>query len=78
MTRFIKIALCLGLLMFSCACAYRYYLGIHGPSVKAFPDIHENVSIDQDCLNCHHPDQAPEGPASPHPHFTGCLKCHND
>jgi ribulose-5-phosphate 4-epimerase/fuculose-1-phosphate aldolase len=30
------------------------------------------------CLGCHHPDSAPAGPATPHPHFTGCLKCHND
>jgi len=74
----VKIALCACLLMFSCACAYRYYLGMHGPSMRAYPDIHENVSEDKDCLGCHHPDEASEAPATTHPDFAGCLKCHND
>lgn len=78
MRRVVKIVLCAGLLMFSCACAYRYYLGMHGPSVRAFPDFHGNVSADQDCLGCHSPGDASGAPATSHPQFTGCLKCHND
>jgi len=65
------------LVLFS-GCAYRYYLGLHGSSIKAFPDIHEGVTEDQDCLNCHHPDRNPTASPTSHPHFTGCLKCHND
>lgn len=59
-------------------CAYRYYLGLHGPSIKKAPDIHEGITEDKDCLSCHHPDRDPEGPPTTHPQFTGCLKCHND
>ena len=59
-------------------CTYRYYLGLHGSSVKAFPYIHQGVTEDQDCLDCHHPDRNPTGPPTSHPKFTGCLKCHND
>lgn len=78
MTRFMKVVICCGILVFSCACAYRHYLGMHGASIKAFPEIHQNTTTDQDCLSCHAPDQADEGQATSHPHFTGCLKCHND
>jgi hypothetical protein len=35
------------------------------------------VTRDDQCLECHHPDHA-QGPPTPHPDFTGCLKCHND
>ena len=59
-------------------CAYQHYMGMHGPSVKAFPEIHQGVTEDQDCLSCHHPDRNPTGPPTSHPQFTGCLKCHND
>ena len=59
-------------------CAYRHYMGVHGPSIRAFPDNHEGVTEDKDCLKCHHPEKNPEGPPTNHPHFTGCLKCHND
>lgn len=59
-------------------CAYRYYLGMHGPSIKAFPEVHAGVTEDQECLECHHPDKDPTGPVTTHPNFTGCLKCHND
>jgi hypothetical protein len=59
-------------------CAYRYYLGFHGPSIKLHPDEHESVFQDKECLECHDPKNDPEGPPTPHPHFTGCLKCHND
>ena len=58
-------------------CAYRHYLGLHGPSIKAHPEIHANVTKDSDCLGCHHPDRNPSGPPTSHPQFKGCLKCHN-
>ena len=74
---FFKIVLILIIIGFS-GCAYRYYLGMHGPSIKAFPDIHEGVTEDYECLECHHPDKDPEGTPTTHPNFTGCLKCHND
>lgn len=60
------------------ACAHRYYLGMHGPSIKAFADIHQGVAQDAECLGCHGPGKESEGPATTHPKFTGCLKCHND
>lgn len=60
-------------------CAYRYYLGMHGPSIRRYPEIHAGVSGDDDaCLECHHPERDPSGPPTTHPDFTGCLKCHND
>ena len=46
--------------------------------MKAFSDIHKGVTEDKECLKCHHPEMNPEGPPTNHPHFTGCLKCHND
>lgn len=70
------IGLCLLLLI--AGCAHRYYLGMHGPSIRRYPEIHANVATDQECLECHHPDHNPTGPPTSHPHFTGCLKCHND
>lgn len=54
-----------------------YYLGMHGPSIRQFPDIHAGISEDAECLECHHPDH-PVGPPTSHPEFVGCLKCHND
>ena len=54
------------------------YLGFHGKSIKLYPDVHGDVAKDAECLECHLPDKDPEGPATPHPGFTGCLKCHND
>ena len=74
----IKIVVFLVIFMSFSGCAYRYYLGMHGPSIRAFPDEHEGVTEDHECLECHHPDKDPEGPATTHPNFTGCLKCHND
>jgi hypothetical protein len=59
-------------------CAYRHYLGLHGPSIQRSPDIHEGVREDAECLACHHPERDPQGPPTTHPQFTGCLKCHND
>jgi hypothetical protein len=61
-----------------CSCAYRYYLGMHGPSIKRYPDIHANVTQDGECLECHHPQRDPTGPPTTHPQFKGCLACHND
>jgi hypothetical protein len=69
---------CCAVGMLFSGCAYRYYLGMHGPSIKALPDVHQGVTADQDCLNCHDPLRNPIGPPTSHPHFTGCLKCHND
>ncbi len=63
-------------LMFS-GCAYKAYMGIHGSSIKLYPEVHENITEDKQCLDCHHPDIA-EGPVTPHPGFQGCIKCHND
>jgi len=59
-------------------CAYRYYLGLHGLSIRLHPEQHAAVSLDSECLQCHDPENGPVGPPTSHPHFTGCLKCHND
>lgn len=58
-------------------CGHLAYMGMHGNSIKMYPDIHEAVQDDAQCLECHHPDD-PQGPPSPHPDFTGCINCHND
>lgn len=62
----------------SMGCSYRHYMGLHGPSVKSYPDLHAGITTDRECLECHHPDKSPKGPPTSHPEFTGCLKCHND
>jgi predicted CXXCH cytochrome family protein len=59
-------------------CAYRYYLGMHGPSIKGYADIHTGISKDKECLECHAPQDNPQGPVTTHPQFIGCLRCHND
>lgn len=59
-------------------CAYRHYLGIHGPSIKAYPEVHQSAATDDQCLACHHPEKKPVGPVTSHPGFKGCYKCHND
>lgn len=63
------------LLLSGCA-----YWGFHGKSVKRFPEFHEGITEDVECLSCHHPENAKDeqAPPTPHPGFTGCLKCHND
>ena len=66
-----------GLLLFFIGCGHLAYLGMHGKSIKSFPEIHQSAVTDAQCLECHHPDN-PEGPVTPHPHFKGCIKCHND
>jgi hypothetical protein len=66
------------ILVIMTGCAYRYFLGMHGPSMLNFSGIHEGVTEDSECLKCHHPDRDSAGPPTSHPQFTGCLKCHND
>jgi hypothetical protein len=73
-----RLMLCSMAMILFGGCAYRHYLGLHGPSVRSSPAIHEGVTEDADCLACHHPERDPVGPATSHPQFTGCLKCHND
>ncbi len=73
-----KIIICCAALTVFGGCAYRHYLGMHGPSVRNFPDIHQGVTEDQDCLSCHYPGRDSEGLHTSHPEFKGCLKCHND
>jgi len=73
-----QIILCSIALVVLGGCAYRHYLGLHGPSVRNVPDVHEGVTEDAECLVCHHPDRHPTGPPTSHPQFTGCLKCHSD
>lgn len=68
----------LALMVFASGCAYRYYLGMHGPSIQQYAEIHADAKTDQECLECHHPERDPSGPPTTHPDFTGCLKCHND
>ncbi len=63
---------------FASGCTYRYYLGIHGPSIRLHPEVHQGFKMDSECLRCHHPDRDPVGPPTTHPGFTGCLKCHDD
>jgi len=70
--------LTLAVLLITCGCAYRYYLGFHGPSTQLHPDVHHGVTQDNECLGCHHPDKNPIGPPTSHPEFIGCFKCHND
>lgn len=66
------------LVFLASGCAYRHYMGMHGPSIKLYPEAHQQVAQeDNECLKCHHPDRDPEGPPTTHPGFTGCLKCHN-
>ena len=72
-----RVLICSALLAIT-GCAYTHYLGMHGPSIQNFPDTHQGVTADEDCLACHDPDRDPEGPPTSHPQFTGCLKCHND
>lgn len=65
------------LLLFACSgCAYRHYLGLHGPSIANSPDIHLDARRDEQCLQCHNPQMPSEAPPTNHPHFKGCLKCH--
>ena len=77
-TKGILTIVCLLLLLSSAGCAYRHYLGMHGPSIKSSPGIHIDVQNDDQCLECHDPQTATDGPPTSHPDFNRCLKCHND
>jgi predicted CXXCH cytochrome family protein len=67
-------------LLSSAGCAYRYYLGMRGPSIGNSPDIHTaSIKEDGQCLECHAPkDASGDAPLTSHPGFKGCLKCHDD
>lgn len=67
-------------LMSSAGCAYRYYLGMHGPSTRNFPEVHTaDITEDAQCMQCHAPtDNSGDAPVTSHPGFKGCLKCHSD
>jgi hypothetical protein len=78
MKSLLKISFLFVLLFVIFGCTYRYYLGFHGPSIHLHPEQHESVTQDKECLECHDPKNDPEGPPTSHPHFTECLKCHND
>ena len=54
------------------------YLGFHGPSILATPDIHSEAGADEECLECHYLDKEQNTPLTPHPNFKGCAKCHTD
>ena len=73
----VKLMLIVGGVLLS-GCAYKHYMGFHGPSVRRHPEIHAGITADRECLGCHHPDESSEGPPTSHPQFTGCFKCHND
>ena len=77
MQKILSLALLL-LIVSSSGCAYRYYLGMHGPSIRNSPEIHLDVKEDEQCLECHNPDTPTEAPPTDHPHFKGCLNCHDD
>ncbi len=66
------------LFLSSTGCAYRHYLGMHGPSITSSPEIHVDVQDDAECLECHDPQMQADAPPTNHPNFKGCLKCHND
>lgn len=74
----IKALVLLGLVIVVSSCAYRHYLGMHGPSVKKYPSIHATAVADDSCLECHVRDSSIDAPKTGHPSFKGCLKCHND
>ena len=77
-TKKVKTALFLLLILSICGCyGHGAYMGLHGKSIQNYPEIHDAATQDSECLECHHPD-SPQGPPTPHPKFTGCLKCHND
>lgn len=59
-------------------CGYGYYLGMSGPSIWNYPDIHDaELTEDSQCLECHgSPDNDADAPVTSHPDFHGCLKCH--
>jgi len=47
-------ALLLTMVASATGCAYRHYLGLHGPSIRNRPDIHDaSIKDDAQCLKCH-------------------------
>ena len=74
----ILLAACLLALLPAAGCAYQHFLGLHGPSVQRSLDIHQGITADSDCLDCHRPGNGSGAPATSHPSFSGCLRCHND
>ena len=78
MRSFSKMLVLLVSLSIPFGCAYRYYLGFHGPSIKLHPEVHDGLTQDGECLECHGPDSNSDGRPTTHPDFKGCLKCHND
>ena len=77
MKKWFKRTFLLGTVFLFLGCGHMAYIGMHGKSIKLYPDVHDAVVEDAQCFECHHPDN-PQGPVSPHPEFTGCIKCHND
>jgi hypothetical protein len=73
---FIKILL-MGTILIVLGCGHTAYLGMHGRSIRLYPDVHESMEKDSQCLECHDSGST-DAPVSPHPDFTGCIKCHND
>ena len=76
--QWLSVLLFLTILIIISACSYRYYLGMHGPSVKKYPFMHAKVTEDKSCLACHATASTVASPKTSHPHFKNCLKCHND
>lgn len=69
----------LAILSASSGCAYRHYLGMHGPTIRKYPEIHTaEIREDSQCLGCHGPDASADAPPTTHPGFKGCLDCHNE
>jgi hypothetical protein len=60
-----RIAFCLALCLVAGGCAYRHYLGVHGPSIRRFPEIHAGARLDEECLACHLPSPVPRLPEMP-------------
>lgn len=77
MKKWFKGILLTGATLVFLGCGHMAYIGMHGRSIRLYPDVHESVVEDSQCLECQHPDN-PKGPASTHPNFKGCINCHND
>ena len=73
-----KITLLSSMLLLA-GCGYGYYLGMTGPSIWNYTDIHDKtLTEDSQCLACHGSGDNDAGaPVTSHPGFNGCLKCHN-
>ncbi len=70
--------LLMGIILFVLGCGHTAYLGMHGSSIRLYPDVHESSIVeDVQCLECHDSGST-DAPVSPHPEFNGCITCHND